>query len=72
MISRSRSSRRRTQAEGDALYWPIYNLDLKNPNARAGLEHADPKDLIASMRSHETEVMRLLGEIEALVAEVQA
>ncbi|MBP5988644.1 MAG: SAM-dependent DNA methyltransferase [Piscinibacter sp.] len=58
------------QAEGDALYWPIYNLDLKNPHARAGLEHADPKDLIASMRSHEAEVMRLLGEIEALVSEV--
>lgn len=48
-----------------------YNLDLKSPNAKAGLEHADPKDLIASMRSHEAEVMRLLGEIEALVAEVQ-
>ena len=60
------------QADGDALYWPIYNLDLKNPNAKAGLEHAEPKDLIASMRSHEAEVMRLLGEIEALVAEVQA
>jgi type I restriction enzyme M protein len=60
------------QAEGDALYWPIYNLDLKNPHARAGLEHADPKDLIASMRSHEAEVMRLLGEIEALVGEVSA
>ena len=53
------------------LYWPIFNLDLKNPNAKAGLEHADPKDLIASMRSHEAEVIRLLGEIEALVAEVQ-
>lgn len=60
------------QAEGDALYWPIYNLDIKNPNAKAGLEHAEPKELIASMRSHEAEVMRLLGEIEALVAEVQA
>lgn len=59
------------QAEGDALYWPIYNLDLKNPNAKTGLEHADPKDLIASMRGHEAEVMRLLGEIEALVTEVQ-
>lgn len=58
------------QAEGDALYWPIYNLDLKNAHARAGLEHADPKDLIASMRSHEAEVMRLLGEIEALVGAV--
>ena len=60
------------QFEGDALYWPIYNLDLKNPHAKAGLEHADPKDLIAAMRSHEAEVMRLLGEIESLVAEVQA
>jgi type I restriction enzyme M protein len=58
------------QAKGDALYWPIYNLDLKNPHAKAGLEHAAPKDLIANMRSHETEVMRLLGEIEALVGEV--
>lgn len=65
-------SAKAAQAAGDALYWPIYNLDLKNPQAVQGLEHADPKDLIASMRSHETEVMRLLGEIEALVAEVQA
>jgi type I restriction enzyme M protein len=59
------------QAEGDTLYWPIYNLDLKNPNAKTGLEHADPKELIASMRAHESEVMRLLGEIEALVHEVE-
>jgi type I restriction enzyme M protein len=60
------------QSEGDTLYWPIYNLDLKNPHAKAGLEHADPKDLIARMRGHEVEVMRLLGEIETLVNEVQA
>jgi type I restriction enzyme M protein len=58
------------QAEGDDLYWPIYNLDLKNPHARAGLEHADPNELVASMRSHEAEVMRLLGEIEVLVSAV--
>ena len=48
-----------------------YNLDIKNPNARAGLEHADPKELIASMRSHEADVLRMLDEIEALVNEVQ-
>jgi len=59
------------QAQGDAQYWPIYNLDIKNPNAKAGLEHADPKDLIASMRGHEAEVMRLLGEIEALVLDFE-
>jgi type I restriction enzyme M protein len=60
------------QADGEALYWPTFNLDIKNPRAKAGLEHADPKDLIASMRSHEAEVLRLLGEIESLVNEVQA
>ena len=60
------------QAEGDALYWPIYNLDLKNPNAKAGLEHADPKVLFASIPGHQAEAMRMLGEIEALVNEVQA
>jgi type I restriction enzyme M protein len=57
------------QAGGDALYWPIYNLDLKNPHAAEGLEHADPKDLVAAMRAGEEDVLRLLGEIEALVAE---
>ena len=60
------------QAQGDALYWPIYNLDLKNPHAAEGLEHADPKELVAAMRAGEEDVLRLLGEIEALVAEVQA
>jgi type I restriction enzyme M protein len=58
------------QREGDAIYWPIYNLDLKNPHAKADLEHADPKDLVASMRAGEQDVMRLLAEIEALVSEV--
>ncbi|MGM9426299.1 N-6 DNA methylase [Hydrogenophaga sp. MI9] len=48
-----------------------HNLDFKNPHAKVGLEHADPKDLIASMRSHEAEVVRLLADIEALVNEVQ-
>lgn len=56
----------------DALYWPVYNLDMKNPHVNAGPAHADPKDLIASMRSHEAEVMRLLAEIEQLVSEAQA
>jgi len=60
------------QREGDAIYWPIYNLDLKNPHAKAGLEHADPKDLVVAMRIKELDVMRLLAEIEALVSEVSA
>ena len=49
-----------------------YNLDVKNPHVKQSLEHADPKELIASMRSHEIEVMRLLGEIEELIEGVAA
>ena len=32
----------------------------------------DQQSLIAAMRSHKVEVVRLLGEIEALVGEVQS
>lgn len=49
-----------------------YNLDLKNPNAKQGLEHAEPVELVARMRGHEAEVQKLLGEIEKLVGEVGA
>lgn len=47
------------------------NLDLKNPHAKQGLEHADPKDLVAAMRAKEQDVLRLLGEIEGLVCEIE-
>ena len=47
------------------------NLDIKNPNAKIGLEYADPKELISSMRGHEAEIIRLLGEIESLVIGVE-
>ncbi len=43
-----------------------------HPNDKAGLKHADPNDLIASIRGQEAEVIRLLGEIEALINEVHA
>nr|WP_240906027.1 N-6 DNA methylase [Thiorhodococcus mannitoliphagus] len=45
------------QAAGDRLYWPIYNLDLKNPNAPEEESH-DPDVLLAKYK-------KLLAEIEA-------
>ncbi|MFG6086129.1 N-6 DNA methylase [Stenotrophomonas indicatrix] len=49
-----------------------FNLDVKNPSAKRVLEHIEPKELVARMRSHEVEVMRLLVEIEKLVSEAAA
>lgn len=45
---------------------------IPHPNDKARLKHADPKDLIASVRGHQAEAIRLLGEIEALINEVHA
>lgn len=44
------------QASGDRHYWPIYNLDIKNPNGPEEETH-DPEALLAKYK-------KLLGEIE--------
>ncbi len=44
------------QAAGDRLYWPIYNLDIKNPNSPDAAIH-DPDELLAQYK-------QLLLEIE--------
>ncbi len=47
---------RDAQAAGDRLYWPIFNLDLKNPNTPEDETH-DPDLLLEKYK-------KLLGEIE--------
>ncbi len=51
-----RQQARDAQAAGDRLYWPIFNLDLKNPNAPEE-ETQDPDVLLEKYK-------KLLGEIE--------
>lgn len=51
-----RQQARDAQAAGDRLYWPIYNLDLKNPNATEE-ESQDPDVLLEKYKT-------LLGQIE--------
>ena len=55
-IDSLRQQARDAQAAGDRLYWPIYNLDLKNPNAPEEEIH-DPDVLLEKYK-------QLLGEIE--------
>lgn len=52
--------------------FPIAVVEAKEASrpAEDGVQHADPKDLVASMRAREQDIMRLLTEIEALVSEV--
>lgn len=51
-----RRQARDAQAAGDRLYWPIYNLDIKNPNAPEEESH-DPDVLLEKYK-------KLLAEIE--------
>lgn len=62
-------SEKRARDQGDSAYWPIFNLDQKNPNLKYVVDHIDPEDLLRSMRFHQSEVVNLLCEIEALVSE---
>jgi type I restriction enzyme M protein len=56
LIDKLRQQAKDEQATGDRYYWPIYNLDLKNPNAPEEESH-DPDALLAKYQ-------KLLGEIE--------
>ncbi len=55
-IEALRQQARDEQAAGDRHYWPIYNLDIKNPNAPEE-ESQDPDVLLAKYK-------KLIGEIE--------
>lgn len=74
-LNESAANQRRIQAEeqstGDALYWPIYNLDHKNPNSVDELVHRPPEELVESILAKEREILRLMEvielEIEALI-----
>jgi type I restriction enzyme M protein len=59
-----RNQAKDAQAAGDRLYWPIYNLDTKNPNAPAEQSH-DPDELLAQYK-------QLLLEIEETQQQLKA
>ncbi|GAA5497476.1 hypothetical protein Rhal01_03672 [Rubritalea halochordaticola] len=52
------------QMAGDAAYWPIYNLDHKNPNSADALEHRPPGELVECVLIKEREILRLMEEIQ--------
>ena len=62
-------SEKRARDQGDSAYWPVFNLDQKNPSLKYVVDHIDPEDLLRSMRFHQSEAVNLLCEIEAFVSE---
>ena len=65
--ARERKLQNEEQAAGDGIYWPLFNLDLKNPNSADSLEHRPPSELVASILTKEREILRLMEEIQTEV-----
>ena len=53
-----------SQAKADAIYWSIFNLDKKNPNAQDDFEHLPPEQLVADIWTKEQRILEILGEIK--------
>jgi type I restriction enzyme M protein len=62
------------QATADRIYWPVFNLDIKNPNAPEAEIH-DPKKLLAKYKKLMEEIedteSRLQSELATAIAQHQ-
>jgi type I restriction enzyme M protein len=59
-----RERARQEQATGDGIYWPIFNLDIKNPSAKEDFEHLPPEQLADDILRKEQRIAELMVEIK--------
>jgi type I restriction enzyme M protein len=63
-----RERAKQEQAIGDGIYWPIFNLDIKNPSAKEDFEHLPPEQLADDILQKEQRIAELMMEVkEALM-----
>ncbi|MEI6150480.1 MAG: SAM-dependent DNA methyltransferase, partial [bacterium] len=55
------------QAAGDALYWPIFNLDRKNPRAKEDIAHLPPEKIAASIAGKVRQMEEILDRVRGLL-----
>ncbi len=58
---------RSEQAKADALYWPVFNFDKKNPNAKDDFEHLPPEQLADDILQKELRIAEIMREIKELL-----
>jgi type I restriction enzyme M protein len=64
---RLRDLTRTEKAAGDSIYWPVFNLDRKNPNARDDFEHLPPEQLVEDILQKELRIVEIMREIKELL-----
>jgi type I restriction enzyme M protein len=62
-LSTLRARQKEEQGVGDGIYWPLFNLDIKNPNSLEALEHRAPEALIAEILEKERRVMKIMESL---------
>lgn len=62
-----RDQAKEQRAKGDALYWPVFNLDRKNPNIKDQLEHLPPEQLADDILRKELRIAEIMREIKELL-----
>jgi type I restriction enzyme M protein len=55
------------RATGDSIYWPVFNLDRKNPNAKDDFEHLPPEQLADDILQKELRIAEIMREIKELL-----
>ncbi len=64
-----RAQQKEEQGIGDGLYWPLFNLDIKNPHSLEALEHRSPEALIAEILEKERRVIGIFENMMTLFVE---
>jgi type I restriction enzyme M protein len=64
---RQREIAKEEQGKGDAIYWPIYDLDRKNPNSQGEFEHLPPEQLLADILEKDRRVAEIMAEIQEIL-----
>ncbi len=52
---------------GDAIYWPIYNLDIKNPHIGEQVSH-DPDELLQTYANQQQEMACIRSQLKGILA----
>ncbi len=66
-----REAAREAKARGDAIYDPVYNLDIKNPNSTNDFEHMTPQALADDILQKEQRIAEIMTEIKAALAQTE-
>jgi type I restriction enzyme M protein len=53
--------------KADAHYWPVFNFDKKNPNAKDDFEHLPPEQLADDILQKELRIVEIMSEIKELL-----